>query len=350
MSDQNQNAGVFAAGHAMDESPSTGPLVTEVPDDPEIPEHIQEELENPAPVGERHAQMLRIAGSLIRRGMGSQALFDRLRGMYAARGQNQVSDQEIRDIIAGVQGYARQSQDTRQGSWRPARLSPDKQRQNMEAFLGDFRCGEADLMARSPVPIHQHPLINAIRFLRILYKPDELINITWKFREGEDGRLAPRFGEIKTNEVWRQLMIDTKRVPQGKGGALIRLNPVNGFGIGNRDVVAWRFCLLEFDGLPPGLQLSFFAKIKLPIAAIMTSGGKSVHAWVMVNAPDQSTYCAIVGQLFNQLHPFGLDPSNKNSSRLGRFPGAIRVCGAIGDGLQRLLYLCPNPKPEAIYA
>jgi len=80
------------------------------------------------------------------------------------------------------------------------------------------------------------------------------------------------------------------------------------------------------------------------VAAVIGSGGRSVHAWVKVDARDADEYRATVAQMLALLARFGVDGKNKNPSRLSRLPGARREIGAAGDGVQRLLYL--NPKPE----
>jgi RecA-family ATPase len=90
------------------------------------------------------------------------------------------------------------------------------------------------------------------------------------------------------------------------------------------------------------LQLSLLARLPLPINAILTSGGKSVHAWVRVNCKTVETYRTKVNELLALLKSFGIDQSNKNPSRLSRLPGAARKIGAGEDGRQRLLYLAPD--------
>lgn len=139
-----------------------------------------------------------------------------------------------------------------------------------------------------------------------------------------------------------------KQVPQSEAGCWIRINPLDGEGIGNKNVTVFRYALLEMDSVPLDLQLAFFARIELPIAAIVKSGGKSVHAWVKVDCLDATSYTDTVGRLYALLAVFGIDQSNKNPSRLARFPGATRQIGRVGDGAQELLYLNPNPTGQAI--
>jgi hypothetical protein len=67
-----------------------------------------------------------------------------------------------------------------------------------------------------------------------------------------------------------------------------------------------------------------------------------------VDARDAVEYRAIVARMLELLARFGIDGKNKNPSRLSRLPGARREIGAAGDGVQRLLYLNPNPGERGI--
>jgi hypothetical protein len=130
-------------------------------------------------------------------------------------------------------------------------------------------------------------------------------------------------------------------------GAWLRQNPVDGQGVADANVTAFRFALIESDILPLDLQLSLLAKVPLPIAAILTSGGASLHAWVQVDATDADDYRKTVSKMLEILAKFGVDGKNKNPSRLSRLPGAMRHIGANGeDGRQRLLYLNPDPQVQ----
>jgi hypothetical protein len=165
-----------------------------------------------------------------------------------------------------------------------------------------------------------------------------------------DGKFVPDgYGDLCTAAKWLDLLTEKKAVPQSDAGCWIRLNPTDGKGIHDVRITAFRHTLVEFDEIPVELQLAFFAKVRLPIAALVKSGGKSVHAWIHVDAPDLAAYREVVSALFLKLKCFGIDPANKNPSRLARMPGARRqVSGARNGGLQRLLYLNPKPTGKAI--
>jgi len=221
-----------------------------------------------------------------------------------------------------------------------------------ERWLKGFRCGEADLQGASPVVLEGEARFDGAVLVRALYAPGEQINFVTDFAEHRE-----KSGEVKARPVGRGITLErdalAARFEQrgsdtSQAGGWLRMNPVDGKGIGDANVTACRFALLESDTLPMALQLALFAKLPLPMAAILSSGGRSVHAWVKLDARDAAEYTAVVPRMFDLLAKFGVDGKNKNPSRLSRLPGATRVIGAAGDGIQRLLYLNPQPAERSI--
>jgi hypothetical protein len=149
--------------------------------------------------------------------------------------------------------------------------------------------------------------------------------------------------------------IRDRGTPQSDAGTWIRPNPVKKHGGGkggavcDADVTSYRFTILESDQLPRDLALSLFARVPLPIAAIIDSGGRGPHAWVKLDSGSSNEYVSLVGRIYSRLLHFGFDPGNKNASRLSRLPGAQRQVGKSGDGAQRLLYLNPEPLEAPIF-
>ena len=62
----------------------------------------------------------------------------------------------------------------------------------------------------------------------------------------------------------------------------------------------------------------------LPLAAIVDSGGKSLHGIVRVDATDKAEYDERVRMIHALFEDTGLDSSCKNASRLSRLPDAAR--------------------------
>lgn len=112
-----------------------------------------------------------------------------------------------------------------------------------------------------------------------------------------------------------------------EAGAWIRFNPLDGRGCGNADVVEFRYALVESDVLPVGKQRGMIEAMNLPCAAIVSSGGKSVHAIVRIDAgTDYDLYRRRVERLYRYCREHGFEPDaqNKNPSRLSRMPGVMR--------------------------
>jgi hypothetical protein len=89
--------------------------------------------------------------------------------------------------------------------------------------------------------------------------------------------------------------------------------------------------------------------LAIAIAALITTGGRSVYAWVMLACSTEQWHRAMVDRIYKCLTRFGLCRSNKNPSRFSRLPGAQREIGKCGDGRQRLLYLNPEPSEVPIF-
>jgi len=221
-----------------------------------------------------------------------------------------------------------------------------------EEFLNGFRCEEADLWEASPIRPAAEWRFDGMVMVEGLYQPGENINFVTEFDKTEDAKGRPKANPKGRGVTLERDALVARFAESGtdtsEAGAWLRMNPVDGAGVGDGNVTAFRFALFESDTLPMELQLSLFARVPLPVAAILTSGGRSCHAWVRVDAPDATEYRRIVGRLLELVSRFGVDGKNKNPSRLSRLPGAKRVIGAVGDGAQRLLYLNPSPEQRRI--
>ena len=116
-------------------------------------------------------------------------------------------------------------------------------------------------------------------------------------------------------------------------GAWIRFNPLDGNGVRNENVTAYNFALVESDDMPIEEQYAVYQAMELPIAALVFSGRKSLHAIVRVDAPNYSEYQKRVDYLYKVCEKNGLkiDRQNRNPSRLSRMPGVMR------DGHQQSL-------------
>jgi hypothetical protein len=241
---------------------------------------------------------------------------------------------------------------------RPApKLKPSAAVKALEGWLDGRSCTEEDLYAESPVKPHRSDFTHDAQLvMESLYSESDCLNIVCRHTLNNHGKANPSGpGKSLPSLEWCR-WFQSKGVPSMEAGAWMRPNPVTEFGSGaggavmDADVVAPRFLLLESDCLPLNLQLSAIANFRLPVAAILTSGGASYHAWVHLNCHDQEEYAEQATRILSAASRFGFDAANKNPSRLSRLPGVVRTVKPQGDGKQRLIYLNPEPKWKAIAA
>lgn len=109
-------------------------------------------------------------------------------------------------------------------------------------------------------------------------------------------------------------------------GAWIRFNPLDGKGVKNENVTEFRYALVESDSMEIEKQNAILRELELPIACLVHSGKKSLHAIVKINAADYNEYRKRVDYLYNVCKKNGLDidQQNRNPSRLSRMPGIMR--------------------------
>lgn len=111
-----------------------------------------------------------------------------------------------------------------------------------------------------------------------------------------------------------------------EAGAWIRFNPLDGNGVKNDNVTDFRYALVESDSMELGKQYALFKELELPIATLVHSGKKSLHAIVKVDARDYQEYRKRVDYIYQICKKNGLDidTQNRNPSRLSRMPGVTR--------------------------
>lgn len=109
-------------------------------------------------------------------------------------------------------------------------------------------------------------------------------------------------------------------------GAWVRFNPLDGKDCKNENVTDFRYALVESDDMELDKQNALIRELELPVAALVFSGKKSLHAIVKIEAEDYKEYRKRVEYLYSICKKNGLklDTQNKNPSRLSRLPGVTR--------------------------
>ena len=185
----------------------------------------------------------------------------------------------------------------------------------------------------SNAPKKDKPYQMAIKYLETLFEPDDVVGYVHSAIYKED-----RQKWVPANAgAWRKrddIIADLKKFKNfdafgsmnEEAGAWIRINPLDGKGAGDKNVTRYTYALAEADDMPIEEQKKLLINLKLPIAALVESGGKSVHAVVRVGASNKNEYEQRVRLLFSELakHNFVVDTNNANPSRLSRMPGVMR--------------------------
>lgn len=180
-----------------------------------------------------------------------------------------------------------------------------------------------------------NPAQELITYLETLYDKDDFVGyVTNDVWQDNEGRWVPAKGVF--TRTAGELIISLRRHPDDVGatigdwkadvGAWIRFNPVDGEGVKNDNITRFKYALVESDTMPISDQDAMYRKLELPIACLVHSGGKSLHAIVRVDAEDYSEYRKRVEYLYDFLEKNGLkvDKQNRNPSRLSRMPGVTR--------------------------
>lgn len=218
------------------------------------------------------------------------------------------------------------------------------------AYKGEDRALDWESVITSPVkvnmagemPVEEPKNWNQFdqvrRYIKALFKADEYIAYNTalryddardKWKPADSGSYSRTAGEIldaldkyeptgDLSNVLGTLNLD--------GGAYVRINPVDGKGVNDRNVTRFSYALIESDSMPIEQQRFMMHALKLPIRIMVHSAGKSVHAIVKIDAKNRYEFKERVEYLHTVCNEAGLlaDPANKNEARLSRLPGVYR--------------------------
>lgn len=196
--------------------------------------------------------------------------------------------------------------------------------------------------------IEQPKEINATdelrRYIQALFKPDEIVGFCIDAQKDEDRNKWTPASKGAYGMTAKAILNAIKKHPDDikavigdyneEAGAWIRFNPLDGAGVSNQNVTELRYALVESDTLEIERQKAIMEELQLPIAIMLYSGGKSIHAIVKVDAVTVQDYREKVDYLYRICEKNGLsiDKQNKNPSRMSRMPGVRR-----GDKNQYIL-------------
>lgn len=222
----------------------------------------------------------------------------------------------------------------REHGWSPAvsghELDWDDEISDDELVIVDKNWMESQEITE---PQEWNPVAELVRYLSTLFESTENVGYVTESWE-KDGKYLPSKGcwDRTAGELIEQLQKCKGDIGAVLGdykpevGAWIRFNPLDGNGIKNENVTDFRYALVESDNMDIGAQNAIIRELELPVACLVYSGGKSVHAIVRIDAGDYSEYRKRVDYLYDVCKKNGLkiDSQNRNPSRLSRMPGIMR--------------------------
>lgn len=280
-----------------------------------------------------------------------------------------------------VRGYLLQGK-PRESMPQRAAVAPVKKVERAEwakvnrAAVGQFVEGVPELdfawfSRRSPVDVAS---VGTAEFLSALFGFEERVLVfTNYYSQGDLIFWRGRFFRLSAQEGVRAEPCDAPK--SGKKGVWYLVQPVTGrWEIGERvadgvvkktrrsetNVAAWRHLVLESDEQDfEGLWLRVIAKLNIPIAALYTSGGRSIHALVRYPVGTKAEWDLLKVQMQQVVCQLGADPGALSAVRLSRLPGCLREGTDGTDGRyvrysqarrQELIYLNPEPTFESIFS
>lgn len=295
--------------------------------------------------GGAHSSILGVANRGVNAGLTAETIFSDLR-RFIPQGKRRISDREISDAVN--KALADHNGGTFTPRPRPKPVVQDGKAALQKIIASGNISDEVDLWECSPLRLWEEPKDDPALLLEILYDPTDLVWIGDRVQPGIMGQT------IRTAAGWITFYLSG-----GKTAPHIILNPLTGAPTkkkagdgatyrGDGNIAAYRYCLIEFDGLDRESQIKFFSAIQLPIRALIDSGNKSIHALVDVQKlakvlTSEQWVTEIKGKLYDQLlTPLGVDSACSNPARLSRLPGYFRE---EKEAYQRLLWLSPVGRP-----
>jgi regulatory protein RepA len=180
------------------------------------------------------------------------------------------------------------------------------------------------------------PVNQLVKYMEILFEAGENVGyVTESWYDSEKDRHMPTKGHWDRTagqliQALQQCNGDIGAVLgdyKPEVGAWIRFNPLDSKGCKNENVSEFRFALVESDRMDIANQNAIMRELELPIACLVHSGKKSLHAIVRIEAANYEEYRKRVDYLYEVCSKNGLvvDRQNKNPSRLSRMPGVMRA-------------------------
>lgn len=238
------------------------------------------------------------------------------------------------------------TQMAKDNGWTPQRYNDDSRELGWDEAIG----GDQDYVVidrnwvegkevREPSTSSWNPVRELIRYIETLFDSSENVGYvteTYEIKDEKTGDVVHKPTKGSSDRTAGTLLEALNKCNGDIGavigdfnpeaGAWIRFNPLDGKGVKNENVADFRYALVESDTMDVEKQNAIMRELELPIATMVFSGKKSIHAIVKVDAANYEEYRKRVDYLYNVCNKNGLniDNQNRNPSRLSRMPGVMR--------------------------
>lgn len=299
----------------------------------------------PAPGDGCHPALLSVANLGILSGKTPQKIHNDLR-QFIPRGKRQILGKEISDTINKALTDHNGTTYTRRV--RPVPIVNEGKTALQKIIAQGKISNDADLWEASPIRLWNETKNDQTTLLQTCFHPADKVWIGDRHKTGIMGDTVRTAGE------WIAHFRGG-----GTSGPFIITNPLNGIPAptksgdkttlrGDGNIASYRYAMAEFDNLSRDDQIRFWSAIRLPVIALIDTGGKSIHAWLEVSKlaqvdTSEQWMTHIKGRLYDRiLTPMGIDAACSNPARLSRLPGHFRT---EKKAYQRILWLSPEGKP-----
>ncbi|GGH83611.1 RecA-family ATPase [Pullulanibacillus pueri] len=239
---------------------------------------------------------------------------------------------------SGITG-ATITQMAKDNGWEPHRSSEDERELSWDDEISgndDYVVIDKNWIEGMEIsePTIWNPVKELTTYLETLFEASENVGYVVSTWQNDEGKHLPTKGnwDRTAGELIQALNESDGDIGAVLGdynpeaGAWIRFNPLDGKGVKNENVTEYRYALVESDTMDLEKQNAIMRELELPIAALVYSGKKSIHAIVKIDAANYDEYRKRVDYLYNVCKKNGLniDNQNRNPSRLSRMPGVER--------------------------
>jgi hypothetical protein len=269
---------------------------------------------------------------------------DAYSAMVASVGTEELNGEREFDIRRAVERVYNHQLTGGTSTARTKPLAYDPELLTAQANQLPFAVPPEWLVEHSPVNVAN---VSPAQFLDAIFHPFELVAV--KIRETDLGILYnANIGQSYAEEL-------NAYVRRGQDcGAWFYANPVSGHRTdkgacyADKFLTRYQHLMLESDAAPADLWLRMLVQLTLPILAIYTSAGRSIHSIVRIDAKDKPGFDQTASSLKTKLIPLGLCPGCGKATQATRLPGVMRNEPG-KTGMQKLLWLDPLADGQPIY-